>query len=57
MLSTVLGYGVALFVSTTVWLTLGAGVYQLVRDGVTRMRHTTGRQRPVIREGYSHRAV
>lgn len=57
MLSTVLGIAVTLVVSATVWLTLGAGFYQLVRDGFARVRHTAGQQRPVVREGYGHRAI
>ena len=56
MLSSVLGIALVLGVSATVWLTLGAGMFQLVRDGLVRMRHTAAR-RPVVREGYSQRVA
>jgi len=38
MLSTVFGLAVAFFVAAVVWITLIAGLYQLVRDGIRQVR-------------------
>ena len=38
ILSTISGLAITFFVPAVVWITLSAGVYQLVRDGVRRIR-------------------
>jgi len=49
-LSNVAGLAVTLFVSITVWLTLLAGLYQLIRDEI---RQVQVMPRRLAQEGYS----
>lgn len=49
-LSDVAGLAVTLFVSITVWLTLLAGLYQLIRDEI---RQVQVMPRRLVQKGYS----
>ena len=54
LLSDVFGLVMTFFVSAVVWITLAAGLYQLVRKEIDQM-HVTPPQRLEL-EGYSHQA-
>jgi len=56
VLFTVFGLVVTFFVPAIVWITLMAGLYQLVRDGIRRLRVAPRRSRGFIRKGYGQRA-
>ena len=53
ILSTVFGLAITYLVPAVVWVTLIAGLYQLVRDEIRQIHVVPRRLRRLVQEGYS----